>query len=167
MAPTGLEQFVETLESHARKAPPGPVGSARFLMGLAEECAYICMADLRHPVRFLRQMAGAPPVRFGISGFNPALVDDQNPVRHYMAFVVAGFWLPALLAVALLYAWEVLGFFRYGRVWSANDVACGWIGLHHGRALRRHGPWVMPTLVRRDLGMPPAPPELTLVPAHP
>jgi hypothetical protein len=151
---TGLDRFIETLERHARRAPAGWHGSARFLMSLAEECAYICLGDLHHPRRFLRQMAGAPPVRFGISGFNPALVDDQNPVRHYMAFVVAGFWLPALAAVGLLYTWEVLGYFRYGRTWSANDVACGWIGLHHGRSLRRYGPWVMPALVRRDLGLP-------------
>ncbi|MGL4649367.1 MAG: hypothetical protein ACRC1H_08150, partial [Caldilineaceae bacterium] len=138
--PTGLDRFVETLENHARRVPPGWAGSALFVSSLGEECAYICLRDLRHPLRFLRQMAGPPPRRFGTSGFNPALVDDQNPVRHYMAFVVAGFWLPALAAVALLYTWEILGFFRYGFSWSPNDVAAGWVGLHHGRSLRRYGP---------------------------
>lgn len=156
MPRTGFDGFVQTIVTRAAEAPPGWPGSARFVMQLGEECAYIHLHDLGSPTRFLRQMAGQPPLRFGTEGFNPAIVDDSNPARHYMAFVVAGFWLPALLAVLLLYIWELLGLFRYGH-WSQNDVACGWMGLHHGRAVRRHGPWVLPALVRRDMAAPPAP----------
>lgn len=156
MSPTGFDGFLETVIDHAHQAPPGWQGSARFVMQLGEECAFIHVRDVGSPVRFLRQMAGQPPLRFGTDGFNPAIVDDGNPARHYMAFVVAGFWLPAAAAVLLLYVWELLGLVRYGH-WSAHDVACGWVGLHHGRCVRRHGPWVLPPLLRRDVGaQPPA-----------
>lgn len=151
MEPTGLDRFVEALETHARRAAPGLRGTIHCVHRMGEECAYICLRDLRRPSRFLRQMAGAPPVHFGVTGFDPRLVDDQHPVRHYVAFVVTGFWLPALAALLVLFAWEVLGFFRYGGEWSRQDLLSGMAGLRHGRAVRRHGPWVLPHLVRRDL----------------
>ncbi len=149
---SGLDRFVALLESNASRLPPGRGSTARFVMLLGDQCAYIRPQDIRRPVRFLRQMAGQPPLRFGTTGFNPAIIDDQNPVRHYVAFVVVGFWLPALLAVLVLLGWEILGFVRYGGRWSRKDVLGGWIGLRHGRRVRRMGPWLLPALVRRDLG---------------
>ena len=148
----GLDRFLETIESIASQVSPDRRGSARFVARLGEECAYIRLDDLRHPLRFFRQMAGHPPLRFGIEGFDPSVVDDTNPARHYVAFVVVGYWLPMLLAVPVLYAWELLGFLRYGLRWSRRDMRSGWIGLRHGRAVRRHGPAILPALVRRDLG---------------
>jgi hypothetical protein len=100
-------------------------------------------------------MAGQPPLRFGAAGFNPAMVDDQNPARHYIAFVVVGYWLPMILGYLVLYAWEIAGFVRYGGRWSPNDVRSGKAGLHHGRAVQRGGPEVLAPLVRRDLGAAP------------
>lgn len=151
---SGLDRFLELIEAYASQTTPGRGASARFVSRLGEDCAFICTRDIWQPIRFLRQMAGPPPILFGIDGFRPDLVDDRNPVRHYMAFVVVGFWLPALPAIVMLYTWEVLGFFRYGGRWSANDVRSGWIGLRHGRRVRQFGPWALPVLVRRDLGAP-------------
>jgi hypothetical protein len=151
---SGFDDFLAMLNVYASETPPGKEASARFVARLGEECAYIRLGDIRHPLRFLRQMAGAPPLRFGTSGFNPALVDDANPVRHYAAFVVVGFWLPWILGIAVLYAWESAGFFRYRGAWSARDVASGRIGLSHGRQVRRQGHQVLPDLVRRDLAAP-------------
>jgi hypothetical protein len=151
---SGLDDFLNTLHLFASETPPGKDATARFVARLGEECAYIRLSDIRHPLRFLRQMAGAPPRRFGVSGFNPALVDDANPVRHYVAFVVVGFWLPWLLGMATLYAWEIAGFVRYRGVWSPRDVASGKVGLRHGRRVRRDGHLALPELVRRDLAAP-------------
>ncbi len=118
---------------------------------MGEEFAFIRMADLWRPLRFLRQMASAPPVQFGAQGFNPALVDDRNPVRHYVAFVVMGFWLPAPLAWLTLIGWEGLGFLRYGGKWSQPDIRLGLIGLRHGRCVRRYGARALPRLIEEDL----------------
>lgn len=148
---SGLDDFLTTLDLYAREAPPGKGASAHFVARLGEECAYIRLQDARHPIRFLRQMAGNPPRRFDPSGFNPALVDDANPVRHYVAFVVVGFWLPWLLGVAVLYLWEIAGFVRYRGAWSPRDIASGRVGLRHGRQVRREGYEALPALVRRDL----------------
>ncbi len=150
----GLEGFLATIARIAATVPPGRQGTRLFVSRLGEECAYIRLADLTHPFRFLRQMAGQPPLRFGVQGFNPAMVDDRNPARHYVAFVVVGYWLPWVLGMLVLYGWEIAGFVRYGFVWSPNDVRSGKVGLHHGRAVQREGPLALPPLVRRDLGMP-------------
>ncbi len=149
----GLDGFVEFIEQNAAAAAPGRAGRRAFVSRLGEACAFIRMKDVRHPFRFLRQMAGQPPLRFGVSGFHPDMVDDKNPARHYMAFVVVGYWLPWLLALLVLYAWEVAGFVRYGGVWSRNDVRSGKAGLRHGRCVQREGPNVLGDLVRRDLGI--------------
>lgn len=151
---SGLDDFLETLNLFASETPPGEGASTRFVARLGEECAYIRFSDIWRPWRFLRQMEGNPPLRFDVSGFNPALVDDANPVRHYVAFVVVGFWLPWLLALGVLYLWEVAGFVRYRGVWSRRDVACGRVGVRHGRQVRREGHEVLPALVRRDLAAP-------------
>lgn len=151
---SGLDDFLNTLHAYALETPPGKDASRRFVARLGEECAFIRTQDIRHPIRFLRQMEGNPPRRFDVSGFNPALVDDLNPVRHYVAFVVVGFWLPWLLGLGVLYLWEVAGFVRYGGEWSPRDVACGLVGLRHGRAIHSKGYLVLPDLVRRDLAAP-------------
>jgi hypothetical protein len=96
-------------------------------------------------------MAGPPPRSFGTAGFAAWLVDDANPARHYTAFVFVGFWLPALLAQAVLYAWEAAGFVRYRGYWSPADVLSGQVGIRHGRLVRRHGPAILPALIAHDL----------------
>lgn len=153
---SGLDRFIETITTYASQVSPDRRGSARFVARLGEECAFIRLRDLRHPIRFFRQMAGHPPLRFGVDGFDPSVVDDANPVRHYVAFVVVGYWLPGFLALPVLYLWEILGFVRYRGRWSPGDMRSGRIGVRHGRAVRRHGPQVLPDLVRRDLGAGPA-----------
>jgi hypothetical protein len=148
---TGLADFITTVDEYAHHVPRGPRGTAAFMLRIGDDFAFIRLRDIWRPMRFLRQMAGAPPVRFGTVGFDPALVDDRNPARHYTAFVVAGFWLSAPLALALLLGWEVLGFVRYSGLWSNQDLRCGLIGLRHGRRVRQFGPLVLPGLIARDL----------------
>jgi hypothetical protein len=118
---------------------------------LAEDFAYIHLHDFRNPIRFLRQMEGQPPIRLGTAGFRRELVDDRNPARHYMAFVAMGYWLPRLLALTVLYLWEVAGYLRYGFKWSEADMLSGLTGVRHGQAVRREGAEVLPALMERDL----------------
>ena len=118
---------------------------------MGADFAHIQPRDVLRPLRFLRQMAGNPPVRFDVTGFDPELVDDLNPARHYVAFLVVGFWLPALPALLVLAAWEVAGFVRYRGLWSNKDVRSGLVGLRHGRHVRRDGPHALPPLIRADL----------------
>ena len=134
-------------------APGGWLGAAWFILQLGEECAGIRLQDLWQPPRFLRQLASMPPLRFGVKGFNPAVVDDLEPARHYVAFVFVGFWLPRLLAVLVLYVWEVAGFFRYRGQWSQRDVNAGLIGLRHGRWVSALGPAVLPGLIAGELSV--------------
>lgn len=148
---TGLADFVITVNEYAHAAPRGRRGAALFMLRIGDDFAFIRLRDIWRPMRFLRQMASAPPVRFGTAGFDPALVDDRDPARHYTAFVVAGFWLSAPLALFLLFGWEILGFVRYRGLWSNKDVRCGLIGLRHGRRVRQLGPQVLPMLIARDL----------------
>lgn len=150
----GLESFITMIEQTAATVPAGRKGTRTFVRRLGEECAHIRPGDIAHPLRFLRQMAGQPPLRFGTEGFNPAMVDDQNSARHYVAFVVVGYWLPMLMGRLVLCGWEVAGFVRYRGHWSPNDMRSGMAGLRHGRSVQREGPWALPPLVRRDLGMP-------------
>ncbi|MCB0022646.1 MAG: hypothetical protein KDD91_06395, partial [Caldilinea sp.] len=143
---TGLDRFLAYLQAAAAQAPPGWPGSVWFMLRVGEDCAGIRTSDVARPYRFLRQMAVAPPVQFGATGFSPEFTDDGNPARHYIAFVFVGFWLPAPLAIAVLYAWEIAGFVRYGGYWSPRDVASGHLGIRHGRAVRSAGPTVLPGL---------------------
>lgn len=122
-----------------------------FIRQSAERYANICLGDaLPRPLQFLRQMSGKPPVCFGTPGFRQSIVDDQEPARHYTAFVFIGYWLPTLLAIPFLWAWETLGFFRYGH-WSQPDIRSGLIGIRHGRTLRKAGYTQWPDLLKRDL----------------
>ncbi len=147
----GLDHFLDYLQEMAGQAPEGWPGLLWFLLRIGEDCAGIFTADIVRPVRFLRQMASAPPLHFDASGFSPALVDDRHPARHYIAFVFVGFWLPTILAMVVLYAWEIAGFVRYRGFWSEKDLASGQIGIAHGRWLRRTAPAVLPGLVAADL----------------
>ena len=148
---SGLDAFVAYLSAQAQAAPPGYAGAAWFVLRIGEDCAYIRLQDIWQPLRFLAQMAGNPPLRFPTTGFDPHLVDDHNPARHYIAFVFVGFWLPRLPALAVLYAWEIAGFLRYRLQWSQKDVRSGLLGLHHGAWVREYGPVVLPGLVAGEL----------------
>ncbi len=127
----------------------------RVIQRLGEDFAYIRWQDVWKPIKFLRQMEGNPPIRLGVEGFRPDLVDDENPARHYIAFVVMGYWLPYWLALAVVYLWEIAGFVRYGGVWSKADVVSGLVGVRHGRAARRQGIEVLPELMATELAAQP------------
>lgn len=148
---SGLDLFIAAVSERTSRVPPSWWNTARFLLRIAEDFAYIRLRDLWRPLRFLRQMAGAPPYRFATRGFTSAIVDDENPARHYTAFVFVGFWLPARLAKLALWLWEIAGFVRYGGRWSHNDMACGEVGIRHGRLLRKYGQTIMPALIASEL----------------
>ena len=148
----GFDAFVSYVSDQAAQAPSGWAGAAWFVLQVGQECAGIRLQDLGQPTRFLRQLAAASRLQFGVAGFAPALVDDENPARHYIAFVFVGFWLPPSLALAVLYAWEVAGFIRYRGQWSQRDVQAGSIGLRHGRWVATLGPAVLPGLIAGELG---------------
>jgi hypothetical protein len=150
---TGVDGFIADVSRRAAKAAPGWEGTVRFVGEVGEAFAFIRLQDLGKPLRFLKQLEGAPPLRFGTVGFKRTLVEkgDANPARHYTAFFYVGFWLPRPLAVAVLYWWEILGFIRYGFHWSNEDMRSGFIGIEHGRLVRRYGPTILPALIARDL----------------
>jgi hypothetical protein len=127
----------------------------KVIQCLGEDFAYIRWQDVGTPIKFLRQMAGNPPIRLGTAGFRHDLVDDENPARHYIAFVVMGYWLPYWLALAVVYLWEIAGFVRYGGVWSKADVDSGLVGVCHGRAARRQGIEVLPELMASEVAAQP------------
>ncbi|MCC6455079.1 MAG: hypothetical protein IT328_09070 [Caldilineaceae bacterium] len=129
--------------------------AGRVVRRLSEDFAYIHLQDVWNPYRFLRQMEGSPPIKLGTEGFRPELVDDHNPARHYMAFVAMGYWLPYLLALAVLYLWEIAGYIRYGFQWSPADMKNGLLGVRHGNAVRHAGIEVLPGLMVKDLAADP------------
>jgi hypothetical protein len=147
----GVDALIRYVSAQASVAPAGWAGAAWFVMRTSEDGANIQLRDMWRPLRLLRQMAGAPHVRFGTEGFDTDLVDDRNPARHYLAFVFVGFWLPVLLATIVLWVWEVAGFIRYRGAWSQRDIACGKIGIRHGALVRTYGPVVLPALIAADL----------------
>lgn len=128
---------------------------------LGEDFAYIHLHDIWNPYKFLRQMEGNPPIRLGTKGFRPDLVDDLNPARHYIAFVVMGYWLPYWLAMVVLYLWEFAGYVRYGFQWSEADMLSGLVGVRHGNVVRRAGIEVLPELMAADLAADPSDLEST------
>jgi len=146
----GVDGFISEVSRLAAQAQPGSAGRRRFMLEAAEAFAFIRLQDVGHPLRFLKQMAGKPPMQFGPSGFRPDVVDDQNPARHYMAFVFLGFWLPKWLAVVGLWLWEMAGTVRYG-YWAGKDMAMGYIGIRHGRVVRAAGPTILPSLIAAEL----------------
>ena len=146
----GYPAFLADLTARVEVAQRQGMSSRAFILASAERYSYIRLADLWRPLRFLRQLSGKPPQCFGVRGFRHALVDDQEPARHYTAFVFVGYWLPTLLALPVLWLWELLGLVRYGS-WSQPDIRSGTVGIRHGRAVRKAGFAVLPTLVARDL----------------
>lgn len=147
----GLSGFVTYLMACANGCVDDKTGRRAFIARIGSDCAGIHLENVKQPVRFLREMQGNPPLRFGTSGFAPSLVDDLNPARHYVAFVVVGYWLPLLLGLGVLYLWEIASFFRYRGSWSQKDVRSGIIGLRHGRAVAHSGVGVLAGLAARDL----------------
>ena len=150
----GLVRFAREAAQLAATAPPGRHGATWFISEMGERYAHIRLQDAGRPLRFLRQMASAPPVRLGKKGFRPDILDDFNPARHYTAFVWVGYWLPYPLAIAVIYLWEIAGFVRYRGLWSQADVVCGLIGVRHGRQVRRSGANALPHLIVTELADP-------------
>src|SRR5262245_29443892 len=150
---SGVDGFIADVSRYVATAVPGWQGTVRFMLQIGEAYAYIRLPDVVNPLRFLTQLEGAPPVRFGTEGIRKRLVVEggANPAPHYVAFLFVGFWLPAFLAVLVLYAWEVLGYLRYHFHWSPEDIRSGFIGIRHGRLVRRYGPTVLPALIASDL----------------
>ena len=110
----GFEAFLADVCQRVATTPPGWDGTKHFITAISDRYAFVRPQDiLTHPLRFLKQAAGEPPVQFGAQGFKRSLVDDENPARHYTAFVFIGFWLPTPFAILVLWAWEILGFARY------------------------------------------------------
>lgn len=147
----GLDGFVAAVSRLAARFPATTQGTRRFVLAFGEETAHIHVQDAWNLWRFLRQMEGNPPVRWGTDGFKRGLVDDTNPARHYAAFVFVGFWLPGWMALLVLWLWELAGYVRYGFYWSQADMRSGYVGLWHGRLVRRHGHTILPSLIARDL----------------
>jgi hypothetical protein len=153
--PSALGGVDALIAAASRLAADSPgEGSAAAVRQLGEQYAFIRLADLRRPLRFLRQMAGAPPVELGTAGFRHDLVDDLNPARHYIAFVVVGYWLPRWAAVGVLWLWEVASLIRYWGKWSWPDIASGYLGIRHGRLVRRYGAVILPSLIASELAEP-------------
>ncbi|MFN8440904.1 MAG: hypothetical protein U0175_09050 [Caldilineaceae bacterium] len=148
---SGIDAFIRAVEKQATLASEQHTGANAFILKIGDDFAFIRLSDLHHPFKFLKQLAGAPPVQFGTKGFRSDIVDDKNPARHYTAFVFVGYWLPYALGWLVLWGWEILGYFRYRFQWSPNDIRCGMIGLRHGRAVRREGAQVLADYIRRDL----------------
>jgi len=148
---TGVAAFIADVKARAAKTVAEARHTQEFILEIGDAYAFIRLADWRRPRQFLAQLAGDPPIRFGTKGFRRALVDDQNPARHYTAFVFVGYWLPIPLAFLVLWAWEILGFLRYRGKWSQGDMRCGRIGIGHGRQVRRQGATVLADLIARDL----------------
>ncbi len=143
----GVEGFIQDVSRLAGAFPPTPGGARRFVLAMGERYAAIRLQDAWNPPRFLAQMAGKPPVRFGVHGFRWTLVDDADPARHYTAFVFVGFWAPLWMALLVLWLWELAGFFRYRRRWSLADVRMGYVGIRHGALIRDYGHQILPGLI--------------------
>ncbi len=147
----GIEAFLADVTRRVDHLQQQGRSTDDFIREISDHYAFIRLHDLRRPLQFLRQLASEPPLRFGTAGFRRELVDDKNPARHYTAFVFVGYWLPLFFAIPVLWAWEVLGFVRYRGHWSQPDIRNGYIGLHHGRQVRRYGAAILPELIARDL----------------
>lgn len=148
---TGVAAFIADVKARTARSVATGQSTAQFVLEISDAYAFIRLQDWRHPLQFLKQMAGDPPLKFGVEGFNRILVDDKNPARHYIAFVFVGYWLPTPCARLVLWAWEILGFVRYRGKWSQPDIRCGRLGIRHGRLVRQHGPTILAELIERDL----------------
>lgn len=147
----GIDSFIVGTSRLASGFPQTQAGTRSFVLAFGEQTAHIRLTDIRNPLRFLKQLVGAPPVAWGPDGFRWSLLDDNNPARHYAAFVFVGYWLPWLLGALILWLWELVGFLRYGFYWSMPDVRSSFIGLWHGRMVRHYGHTILPSLLARDI----------------
>ncbi len=129
--PTGINGFIQSTSALASQFPLTPEGTRRFVLAFGEEMAYIRVQDAWNPWRFLRQMEGNPPTRWGTQDFKR--------------------WLPGWMALLVLWLWEFAGYVRYGFKWSQADTRSGYVGLWHGRLVRRSGHTILPSLIARDL----------------
>ncbi len=148
---TGVDALIAGVSRRAAQACAATRSTSWFVRSIAADYANIQLDDWRRPIRFLRQMEGAPPLHLGTEGFRTEIVDDLNPARHYIAFVFIGFYLPGFTAEMMLWLWEVASFVRYRGVWSWPDIASGRIGIAHGRLVRRYGPTVLPGLIAHHM----------------
>lgn len=147
----GCTAFLADVRTRVKEATANEMETKNFVLQSARRYSNIDVNDaIRRPKQFLVQISGSPPVCFGTPGFVEKIVDDQEPARHYTAFVFVGYWLPKILAIPVLWAWEFLGMIRYGH-WSQPDVRSGYIGIDHGRAIRKQGFTLWPELIERDL----------------
>lgn len=151
---SGAAAFIADIKTRTARSITAGQSTTQFILEIGDAYAFIRLQDWRTPMRFLKQMAGAPPIQFGTQGFKRSIVDDKNPARHYIAFVFVGYWLPMLLAHIVLWAWEILGFVRYRGKWSQPDMRCGRLGIQHGRLVRQQGPDVLVELIERDIAEP-------------
>jgi len=147
----GISAFITDVKARATRSIEQGRTTRDFILEISDAYAFIRLRDWRRPLQFLQQMAGTPPILFGTEGFKGTIVDDENPARHYTAFIFVGYWLPTPLAFPVLWAWEILGFVRYRWRWSSRDMQCGYIGIRHGRQVRKQGAGVLADLIERDL----------------
>ena len=147
----GIDALIAAASQVSVEARAAGAGSGQVIRRLGEDFAFIRLQDVGRPRRFLRQMAGAPPIRIGSRGFRAKWVDDAHPARHYVAFLVMGYWLPGWAATLVLWLWETAGFVRYGGKWSWPDIASGALGIRHGRLARRTSAVVLPALMASEL----------------
>ena len=148
---SGIDAFIRGVSELAWQAYVSGADSHSFVTHLADRYAYIRLRDIARPIRFLRHMAGVPPVQLGNEGFGADLVDDDNPARHYTALLFVGYYVPTWLATIVLYAWEFAGFIRYGGEWSWPDIRSGLLGIRHGALVRNYGPTVLPSLIAAQI----------------
>ncbi len=148
---SGVDAFISGVSALAWRDYITGADTSDFVDELSDRYAYIRLRDVWRPKRFLQQMAGAPPMQLGNSGFRRDLIDDWNPARHYTALLFVGYHLPKWLAMIALYLWEIAGFIRYHGAWSWPDIRSGLLGIQHGRLVRMYGCSVLPSLVAATL----------------
>jgi len=130
---TDCERFARFVEALAGQAE----SDAEFVELLGEALTGLQNGDIFAPI-------GDPSVFFGASGFRDVWVDDDNPARHYAAYVVAGFQLGVAAGTTIAVGRELPGACRVGC--SARDVALGMIGASHGDQLRSVGGLIPPRI---------------------
>lgn len=112
---SGVDAFIRARRATRRKITQQQ-STTHFILQISDDFAFIRLRDLRHPLRFFKQLSGTPPIQFGTSGFRKEIIDDANPARHYTAFVFVGYWLPMALGWLVLIAW--------GGPWATSAMAC-------------------------------------------
>lgn len=147
----GAAGLIERVEVYARLSSQHSKSSDWFIDTLSRQFAGLDPADWWRPWRWLHAMGSArPPEDVGAAGFRPEFVDDDRPARHYIAFVMIGYYLPYFLGWIIMYGWEILGRIRYG-TFSNKDVLLAKVGLKHGDMVRRRGPEIVADLIEQDL----------------